>query len=279
MNTSDPFVDPAGKPRLRNSVTGFLDVLGFSQLSAAAGNVEESQQILDRVASAIRDSRASVHNHFIGDPISDPSRWATKFFSDNLALGFPADESDIAQDQIAQFAIRCVQRYQLCMALNGFFVRGAMTLGLICLTDEIIFGPSLIESYALESKTSIVPRVILTKPLQELLVSTGSASHDTAMSICRDIDGWWFVNYLYAAHSSSGIDWGVIQRHKASVLESIQQTTQHNVLPKYGWSVRYHNVFCNWHRHDPGYADDYRIKRTDEQSKIQLLRDFSGLAD
>ena len=64
--------------------------------------------------------------------------------------------------QAAQFAIHCVQRYQLHMALSGFFVRGAMSLGPICLTDEIIFGSSLIESYVLESKTSIVPRVILT---------------------------------------------------------------------------------------------------------------------
>ncbi len=145
-----------------------------------------------------------MRNSYVDDPMADPSRWALKFFSDNLAFGFPADGDEISQDNAAQFAIRCVQSYQLHMALNGFFVRGAMTVGSICLTDEIIFGPSLIESYILESKTSIVPRVILTKPLQELFVSSASASLPSADSICRDIDGWWFVNYLQAGAGTIG---------------------------------------------------------------------------
>ena len=158
MKPSIPFVDAAGKPRLRNSVTGFIDVLGFSHFTTAAKSLEESQQVLDRISSAISESRTFVRNTFSDQPLADPGRWALTFFSDNLVFGFPADGDALSQQQAAQFAIHCVQRYQLHMALSGFFVRGAMTLGPICLTDEIIFGPSLIESYILESKTSIVPR-------------------------------------------------------------------------------------------------------------------------
>ena len=52
--------------------------------------------------------------------------------------------------------------------MNGYFLRGALTQGPICLTDEIIFGRALVECYQLESKASIVPRVILTEPLSEI---------------------------------------------------------------------------------------------------------------
>lgn len=276
MSSVPPYVDSQGKPRLRNSVTGFVDVLGFSHFATAARTIEESQRVLDRVSAAISDSRAFVRNTFASQPLADPGHWALKFFSDNLVFAFPADGDATGQQQAAQFAIHCVQRYQLHMALSGFFVRGAMSLGPICLTDEIIFGSSLIESYVLESKTSIVPRVILTQPLQELLARKSEAEHETGDSICRDIDGWWFVNYLQAAAGPSGIDWTLVERHKVSVMESLTKTTEHDVLPKFGWSCRYHNVFCHWHRDDPGFHERYRIDRVDEQSTIHLLKDVAG---
>jgi hypothetical protein len=277
MSPAAPYLDSHGKPRLRTSVAGFVDVLGFSRYSTAAGSLEESQQILNRVADAIHESRAFVRSTFDNQPMANPSHWALKFFSDNLVFGFPADGDVAGQVQAARFAIHCVQHYQLHMALRGFFVRGGMTLGPICLTDEIIFGASLIESYILESKSSIVPRVILTKPLEELVAqSTQPGPHGGGDAICRDIDGWWFVNYLQAAQHPGGIDWQLIERHKQSVLESLTKTTEHDVLPKFGWSCRYHNVFCHWHCHDPEFHERFRIDRVDEQSTIHLLRDVVG---
>ncbi len=277
MNSPGPYVDAHDKPRLRVSVTGFLDVLGFSQFSTAAGTIEASQAFLEKVSAALSESRAFVRTAFANHPLADPKLWALKFFSDNLVFAFPADGETSAQEEVAQFAIQCVQRYQLQMAVAGFFVRGAMTLGPICLTDEIIFGTSLIESYALESKTSIVPRVILARPLQDVLARTArTASPAAAVSICRDIDGWWFVNYLQAAQGPEGINWDLIERHKMSVLESLTKTTGHDVLPKFGWSCRYHNVFCHWHRDAPGFHERYRIDRVDEQSTIYLLRDITA---
>jgi hypothetical protein len=164
------------------------------------------------------------------------------------------------------------------MATNGFFLRGALTQGPICLTDEIIFGSALIECYLLESKTSIVPRVVLAEPLQQLILkSYGQHAEgftpDADQSICRDVDGWWFVNYLQAAKNENGMQWEFIERHKASILDSLSHTTRHDVLPKFGWACRYHNVFCHWHRDTPGYSDRFRIDRTDEQSTIYRLGD------
>lgn len=279
MAETNTYLDAAGQPLLRESVVAFIDVLGFSQMSVASTNQAEAQQVLNKISAAIEDSR-----HFARQLAAEQGaaqdaelqgRWSTKFFSDNLAFGYPLGESVEQQMAGAWFIVRCAQRYQLKMTLNGYFVRGALTKGLVCLTDEIIFGSALIESYQLESKTSIVPRIVLAKPLQELLLQ----SHQTKaglfarapQAICRDVDGWWFVNYLDAAIQDEAVQWPLIAQHRASILESLSHTTRHDVLPKYGWACRYHNLFCHWHRHDPGYSDDYRVHRSDEESTMLRL--------
>lgn len=272
-STQSPYHDREGSPRLRQSITGFIDVLGFSEASTTASAAAEA--VLQKVAGAINDARANVRREFADEPRADSAHWALKFFSDNLAFGYPTDSDEASREWAAGFVVRCVQRYQLRMCESGFFIRGAVTEGPLCLSDEIIFGPALVEAYRLESKTSIVPRVLLTDAVQGLIARAAARGRDegdaVGDSICRDVDGGWFVNYLQATQRDSGIDWTAIERHKEAVLSSIGTTKRHDVLPKYGWSVRYHNMFCHWHNGDPGYSPAYRIDRSDEQSTIVRL--------
>jgi hypothetical protein len=162
------------------------------------------------------------------------------------------------------------------MALNGLFMRGALTNGPICLTDEIIFGKALLESYHLEEKVATVPRIILSDSLSSILTSEtaaimGNRATELDESICRDVDGRWFVNYLQSANTREGVDWSLIERHKQSVLQALSSTTRHDVLPKFGWTCRYHNMFCHWHQGAPGYSEELRIQRDDEHSIIRRL--------
>jgi hypothetical protein len=278
--TGSGYLDEAGHARLRTSIVGFLDILGFSQAIKATAGQAGSQLLVDRIRAAIDESRQYVRESLAREFASNPARWALKFFSDNLVVGYPFDGDGVSAALAAWFIIRCSQRYQLRMALNGFFLRGALTQGPVCLTDDIIFGSALLECYELESKASIVPRVILADPLRELVAKffrgqSGRIPPESASSICRDIDGWWFVSYLEAAATAAGVDWEVVERHKHSVLESLAGLTRHDVLPKFGWACRYHNMFCHWHHNDPGYSDRFRIERIDESSAICRLGDVT----
>ncbi len=273
------YLDESGRPRLRESITAFLDVLGFSHTVVVAAESRQSQKCLDSIASAVDDARAFVRESMSTHHLADPYRWAIKFFSDNLVVGYPSDGPANAADA-AIFVIRCAQRYQLQMALGGFFVRGAVTLGPLCITDEIIFGSALIDSYQLEAKASIVPRIIVTdtvlKPVVDRIRSENvHQKPDENDLLCRDIDGWWFVNYLQAAIEPTGMNWKQIEQHKASVLTTLSHSPRHDILPKFGWVSRYHNVFCHWHRNTPGYSDQFRIKRVDEESAIERLSNAS----
>lgn len=273
------YLDESGRPRLRESVTGFLDVLGFSNSVLSAAEEGQSQQCLDRVATALDDSRAAVRNSIPLPPNAESGGWAIKVFSDNLLIGNPCDQPGNTATA-TMFVLRCVQHYQLQMSLGGFFVRGGLTIGPLCVTDDIIFGKALIESYQLESKSAIVPRVVLTEPVFAAAMShirsdAGGSSQGDRELLCRDIDGWWFVNYLHAAVGPQGVDWKKVELHKASVMESLSRSARHDVLPKFGWVSRYHNIFCYWHRDDPGYSDQFRIKRVDEESAIERLSSSS----
>lgn len=276
--TKSPYQDETGCPRLRPSIAGFVDMLGFSSMSVSTGDAAESQRLLERITTAVDDARAIVREYLSTAGASTAhAGWAVKYFSDNLVLGCPTEPDGADLPRIAAFVIRCAQRYQLQMTKSGFFIRGALTHGLICLTDEIIFGPTLIESYSLEAKTAIVPRLLVSKALQDaveaLCRSTSNDSVDGVDElICQDVDGWWFVNYLQAAVVDGVVDWSSIAQHKEAILASLASTTRQEVLPKFGWACRYHNVFCHWHHADSNYRDEYRIDRIDEQSTIRRLR-------
>lgn len=281
MNTPG-FVDASGHPLLRSSIVGFLDLMGFSQAIQSAVVPSDAQRLVDRIVGALNDAREYVRRSLAGDFATLPGGWAVKFFSDNLVVGYPFEGPDAAV-MAARFIIACSQRYQLRMAVNGFFVRGALTEGPLCLTDDIIFGSGLLECYHLESRTSIVPRVILAEPLRRLVAGamerTEGPPHGFGTSVCRDIDGWWFVNYLEAAREEGRVDWSLISAHKQAILDSLAGVKRHDVLPKYGWACRYHNMFCHWHRDSAGYSDQYRIERADESSVIDRIGEVADLRE
>jgi hypothetical protein len=118
------YLDERGRPRLRESITAFLDVLGFSHTVMTAAEAGQSQQCLASIVAALNDARTFVRESMSGPRLADPQHWAIKFFSDNLLVGYPFDNPTTAP-AAAMFVVQCALRYQMQLALSGFFVRGA----------------------------------------------------------------------------------------------------------------------------------------------------------
>jgi len=64
--------------------------------------------------------------------------------------------------------IETIGRYQIAAALNGFYLRGAATVGNLIHDTACVFGPALIRAYELESKEAKFPRIILDPDAPEL---------------------------------------------------------------------------------------------------------------
>jgi hypothetical protein len=90
--STSAYIDEAGRPRLRLSSVAFIDILGFSQALTSCATMEGSQRLLDKIAAAIDDSRDFARQTISDGDHAAGSRWATKFFSDNLAFGYPTDD-------------------------------------------------------------------------------------------------------------------------------------------------------------------------------------------
>ena len=73
------YLDKAGRPRLRQSIVAFIDILGFSQSSTSCTSMEDAQRLLDKIAAAIDDSRS-----FVREPIPDGESAARKPLGDQV---------------------------------------------------------------------------------------------------------------------------------------------------------------------------------------------------
>src|SRR5678810_922699 len=84
-------------------------------------------------------------------------------------------------------------------------------------------------------QAAIVPRVIVTDPVLKAAKLDAQAKEDPILPdehdlLCRDIDGWWFINYLQSAVGPTGVNWRQIEEHKQAVLTSLSRSARHDIL-------------------------------------------------
>ena len=193
-----------------------------------------------------------------------------KMFSDNIFL---YTESNWFNLLIA------VCFLQVNFVLSNIFIRGALSYGDLYANDDYISGKGLVQSYELENKIAIFPRVIIsaefleaTKQLSNVSIfnknesrSTGDIhvlNHEDFEDIKsffyeEDFDGWTYVSYLdfwqyYIKQSGETEDVypikDILKYHKENVSSNLSSSEQNKtVLQKYRWSKKYHNEFCKKH--------------------------------
>ena len=76
-------------------------------------------------------------------------------FSDNVVVSVPCDQYSVLP------LLEALATIQLGLAMHGFWVRGAVTIGDLYHDAEIVFGPALNQAYELESREAIYSRAIL----------------------------------------------------------------------------------------------------------------------
>jgi hypothetical protein len=151
------------------------------------------------------------------------------------------------------------------MAIEGFFVRGAISVGDAYVDDVAVFGDALVEAYEGEGRARD-PRVILTDSAveavkQHLTYYPDGRDAPQVSAVLRDSDGQWFVNYLECvllAEDEHGPFYKEFGRHKLAVQAKLaEHKGSPPVWSKYAWVANYHNFFCDLHPHD--FAEEHRI--------------------
>jgi hypothetical protein len=223
-----------------DSLCAFLDILGFRQITSAANTNIQANDLLERLTRALEESTAAILETQMRE-----NEWRHKFFTDNLVLGFPCplDGSTASNVGLAEF-INVAGTYQLAMSLNGFAVRGGLTGGPLYMSDDVVFGASLLRAYDIESNEAEFPRI----KLDEALVDQVSSNIDFGDSVLRDIDGVLFVNYLawtnFLDDYPVALGRNVLERHRDFVSQRLIDFPAGSVNEKYSWIASYHNYFC-----------------------------------
>lgn len=190
--------------------------------------------------------------------------YVLKAFTDNIVLAWP-----IRQDAEIELGtvFSKLSDFQFTMSLEGFFVRGGISIGSAYVDDVVVFGDALSQAFIAENTLARDPRIVLAETaVRAVKVHLGYYASpryapQTSELLC-DLDGQWFVNYLnsvlYVA-DEYGPFYDEFLKHKAAVeLKLSQYKTSPSIFSKYAWVAGYHNFFCDLH---PRYfSNEHRIE-------------------
>ncbi len=255
----NPYIVEGEPPSLRPSIFCFLDVLGYTQFSRGAAGED--------LTARLRDYHAALMSG--AELLRDPDRqsWfvhtdgqfdaAITGFTDNICLGFPIRYREDGEVELGQVLAR-IGRYQVEMAIRGYFVRGAIAVGDVYLDDMTVFGPPLIEAHNAECEVAVNPRIIVSQSARAVATEhLGYYGNSPGAPLTNDLkcdaDGEWFVDYLESLMLAP--DEGVfgaeeILRHRDAIVANLERYSDTpRVRAKYEWVAGYHNWFCARYEH------------------------------
>lgn len=263
----DPYVSDDGPPTLRRSVFAFIDILGYRELIKESERTGEQQKLLQRLHHALSENRVWLEKRYPGLcylTFELPRQsFILKAFTDNIVIGWPikGDPKFELGSAFEKLAI-----FQFTMALEGFFIRGALSVGDAYIDEIAVLGEALIEAHKGESEDARDPRIILTDSskgvVKENLKDFGHPRvAPEARKLLCDSDGQWFIDYLESIlMAKNDIDalHDEFMIHKTSVEDKLKKYGNNpKVFSKYAWVASYHNFFCDCHR--SYFSDEYKI--------------------
>jgi hypothetical protein len=256
-------------PVLLDSVVTFLDELGTSEAMPGLTN-----QDLKRTIELNESLTQTFH---VDDVYEGNDRIVT--FSDNIVVGRPADTS--RPDGGLLFHVDSAAHYQFEMAMEGRFVRGGVARGPLYIDDAFVTGDGLIRAHALESKTAVFPRILLSHDVmdgftQEAFDYFPPASSPQYDLVLVDADGHPFVNYLSVLDDAYDDEDAVersLAKHQKVVEAAIAKfANKPSVRDKYRWVADYHNWVCTNYYSRPGFIITAGLTQFEIEHPRQFVR-------
>lgn len=179
----------AGKPVHRLSYCAFLDVLGLSERIRASYKNKAADKLLQEFHAIFKRRISRLKSDV------DESLLYFKSFSDNVLLAHPRFSEDMESE--FGFILWSISEYQFEMALQGFFIRGGLSVGPLFVDDNSVYGEALINAYHLESKVAVSPIVVLCDNTMKLVDKHIGYYHgDVAPQVSHvlvNADGRYFI--------------------------------------------------------------------------------------
>jgi hypothetical protein len=210
----------------------FIDFLGFKELvDATVSNANE----LDRLVEALAVLREVGMEQEVF-----PTQQMTHF-SDSVALSFRIDEPSAVFWLLTQIGLAI-----LALAERGYLVRGAVTVGPLYHTEDILVGPAMVSAYHMESKVAIYPRVIVDPAIIEIARENRSDIHHpdeeekyVRSGLATADDGQLWIDYIsFTKYLDAGAEHDAYPIYLERIGRIIREGLVHpeiSVVRKYAW--------------------------------------------
>jgi hypothetical protein len=243
-----------------------MDILGYSEMIRRSQEAGTQQEMLRKLHQALTKGRDWLEDKGIFPAFRESTKkdyFALKAFTDNIVIGWPVLDDAESEFGSAFFKLA---NFQLQMVLEGFFVRGALSVGEAYVDEITVFGSALTEAHAGEAVLARDPRIILTssavktaKKHLKYYKYPRAAPH--VRDVLRDADDQWFINYLdciLIAEDEQEPFYEEFIKHKTVVENKLAEYKSNpGIWSKYAWVAGYHNYFCDLH--SSYFNEEHRI--------------------
>jgi hypothetical protein len=222
----------------------YLDILGFRELikHKSADAISKMIRLVREAAAPDSEDKKELKQEF--EHFSDLVIITTPVYSpENIAFPIGLVFAELLKLAIAQ--VRLID--------ESILVRGALTIGNLVRSYNVVYGPGLIRAYELEHDHAFFPRIVVDKLLlRELRTNPALRHHDYKTEIKeikslirRDDDGLFFVDYLRAIESElRDYDsyFEFLSTHRELVKNGLRKfSDKKRIRRKYLWLRKYHN--------------------------------------
>jgi hypothetical protein len=254
----NPYHVDGQDPTLRPSVYVYMDMLAYKEIVHQSKTAKDQQEMLRKLHHAFKYARAVYLESDKDDPLLrlyQKQNYALKAFTDNIVMGWPIRKNPQWE---LDSAFRCLKHFQFQLVIEGFFIRGAISLGDAYIDEVAVFGGAVLEAYEGEVSLARDPRIVLT---QSAVNVVQEHNVDFSRDILRDSDGQLFLNYLDSvliAEDEYGPIYEGFLKHKTIVEEKLNEYKENPPLwSKYAWVAGYHNYFCD--QYTDYFTDEHKI--------------------
>jgi hypothetical protein len=157
-----------------------------------------------------------------------------KTFTDNIFAAIPLSATGKVSvgQQVAHFLQEVMYQVQHFLLVAELPLRGAITIGDMCIDKRIAYGPAVVHAVAAEEK-AVYPRVVLDDSVLQALPDLPMV-HETL--VFSAADGVSSLSHL-------GLQYWLLKRHREVVARALSKHRGIAAIEaKYYWLLEYHNA-------------------------------------
>jgi hypothetical protein len=210
------------------SLVAYVDLLGFKAMILKDPTGKDLVPLLEESISA-----GLVFANIVKGTTEQLSY---RVFSDNICFWCSLDAGPLSLSAM----LATLSEFQLRLSWRGIFCRGGLAIGHHYASENVLYGPALVEAVELE-KIADYPRILVSDPIMEHPDLTKMAAF--YYQIHKLPDDHWFINYLWGIyfkekeHGIQDLRW-----HSEAVIRALEEHAGNSAVHrKYEWCRAYHN--------------------------------------